>query len=260
MISSTMPSAKYSCSGSPLMFSNGSTAIEGGPGKASPGSPSRWAVAKAETRGKGRRGKLPVGPGKARPVTANRFGEQREVMVGRRLHTGRPAADDGLVDADGLSEPPAAEIAGLQDEAELAREVRDRGHAAPPLPDVRAGSPLAGGAATPRTPTQLLAPNASAKVHSGGRRRTARPVEEASDVRPDRHHCPALCFVLREPPCRSAATFCDERPPRQTRARRDGRLSTLRGQTPLDTTAGSGCTHESKVVSRRKCSGTGGLR
>ena len=29
MISSTMPSAKYSCSGSPLMFWNGSTAIEG---------------------------------------------------------------------------------------------------------------------------------------------------------------------------------------------------------------------------------------
>src|SRR5215475_10501838 len=29
MISSTMPSAKYSCSGSPLMFWNGSTAMEG---------------------------------------------------------------------------------------------------------------------------------------------------------------------------------------------------------------------------------------
>ena len=29
MISSTMPSAKYSCSGSPLMFWNGNTAIEG---------------------------------------------------------------------------------------------------------------------------------------------------------------------------------------------------------------------------------------
>ena len=29
MISSTMPSAKYSCSGSPLMFANGSTAIDG---------------------------------------------------------------------------------------------------------------------------------------------------------------------------------------------------------------------------------------
>ena len=28
MISSTIPSAKYSCSGSPLRFSNGSTAIE----------------------------------------------------------------------------------------------------------------------------------------------------------------------------------------------------------------------------------------
>ena len=29
VISSTIPSAKYSCSGSPLMFWNGSTAIEG---------------------------------------------------------------------------------------------------------------------------------------------------------------------------------------------------------------------------------------
>ena len=29
MMSSTMPSAKYSCSGSPLMFLNGSTAMEG---------------------------------------------------------------------------------------------------------------------------------------------------------------------------------------------------------------------------------------
>jgi hypothetical protein len=31
MISSTIPSAKYSCSGSPLMFWNGSTAMDGGP-------------------------------------------------------------------------------------------------------------------------------------------------------------------------------------------------------------------------------------
>jgi hypothetical protein len=37
MISSTMPSAKYSCSGSPLMFWNGSTAIDGLSGKASDG-------------------------------------------------------------------------------------------------------------------------------------------------------------------------------------------------------------------------------
>jgi hypothetical protein len=29
MMSSTIPSAKYSCSGSPLMLENGSTAIEG---------------------------------------------------------------------------------------------------------------------------------------------------------------------------------------------------------------------------------------
>jgi hypothetical protein len=34
MMSSTMPSAKYSCSGSPLMFWNGRTAIEGLSGRA----------------------------------------------------------------------------------------------------------------------------------------------------------------------------------------------------------------------------------
>jgi hypothetical protein len=37
MISSTMPSAKYSCSGSPLTFWNGSTAIEGLSGSAKAG-------------------------------------------------------------------------------------------------------------------------------------------------------------------------------------------------------------------------------
>src|SRR5438309_3554263 len=37
MISSTMPSTKYSCSGSPDMFWNGNTAIEGLSGKVSGG-------------------------------------------------------------------------------------------------------------------------------------------------------------------------------------------------------------------------------
>jgi hypothetical protein len=36
MISSTMPSAKYSCSGSPDMFWNGSTAIDGLSGSGRP--------------------------------------------------------------------------------------------------------------------------------------------------------------------------------------------------------------------------------
>src|SRR6516165_6410965 len=36
MISSTMPSAKYSCSGSPLIFWNGKTAIDGLSGSAGP--------------------------------------------------------------------------------------------------------------------------------------------------------------------------------------------------------------------------------
>src|SRR6266446_6152293 len=37
MISSTMPSTKYSCSGSPLIFANGSTAIDGLSGSARAG-------------------------------------------------------------------------------------------------------------------------------------------------------------------------------------------------------------------------------
>ena len=40
MMSSTMPSAKYSCSGSPLKFWNGSTAIEGRSGKGNGFAPS----------------------------------------------------------------------------------------------------------------------------------------------------------------------------------------------------------------------------
>ena len=36
MISSTMPSAKYSCSGSPLRFWNGNTAIDGLSGRGGP--------------------------------------------------------------------------------------------------------------------------------------------------------------------------------------------------------------------------------
>src|SRR5271168_4674416 len=39
MISSTMPSTKYSCSGSPLMFWNGSTAIDGLSGRVSAAAP-----------------------------------------------------------------------------------------------------------------------------------------------------------------------------------------------------------------------------
>ena len=43
MMSSTMPSAKYSCSGSPLMFWNGSTAIDGLSGSGSAGARARRA-------------------------------------------------------------------------------------------------------------------------------------------------------------------------------------------------------------------------
>jgi len=49
MISSTMPSAKYSCSGSPLMFWNGMTASDGLSG--SGGAPLGWrAEVSATTR------------------------------------------------------------------------------------------------------------------------------------------------------------------------------------------------------------------
>jgi hypothetical protein len=44
MISSTMPSAKYSCSGSPLILAKGSTAIEGLSGRARGGAVSSGAI------------------------------------------------------------------------------------------------------------------------------------------------------------------------------------------------------------------------
>jgi hypothetical protein len=50
MISSTIPSAKYSCSGSPLMFSKGSTAMEGLSGS---GSTRGWLTAEPEFTAEG---------------------------------------------------------------------------------------------------------------------------------------------------------------------------------------------------------------
>ncbi|HJQ55302.1 MAG TPA: hypothetical protein VJ890_00260, partial [Vineibacter sp.] len=47
MISSTMPSLKYSCSGSPLMLLNGSTAIDGRFGKLSAASDGAGGIAAA---------------------------------------------------------------------------------------------------------------------------------------------------------------------------------------------------------------------
>ena len=49
MMSSVMPSAKYSCSGSPLMLVNGSTASEGLSGRGSTGADDGDATLKART-------------------------------------------------------------------------------------------------------------------------------------------------------------------------------------------------------------------
>src|SRR3974377_1300577 len=70
MTSSTMPSAKYSCSGSPLKLAKGSTAIEGLSGRAGAGEPPspasrRWRSAPSPPlRGGGAPGAAPRGGGR----------------------------------------------------------------------------------------------------------------------------------------------------------------------------------------------------
>ena len=51
MMSSTTPSAKYSCSGSPLMFRNGKTAIDGLSGRTKLGAGTSCDVAGSTARG-----------------------------------------------------------------------------------------------------------------------------------------------------------------------------------------------------------------
>src|SRR5262249_44397084 len=113
MISSTMPSAKYSCSGSPLILANGNTAIDGLSGRGGFPSPASrlWRSAPSPAmRGRGDPGAIAagVGEGGAYPVDADRPCDvlellrtdilKNEVELARDilLHAGRDANPAGL--------------------------------------------------------------------------------------------------------------------------------------------------------------------
>src|ERR1700746_1915821 len=66
MISSTMPSTKYSCSGSPLILANGNTAIGGLSGNGNGGGPAAPPSPPASPHSRALRAALPRGPGRAR--------------------------------------------------------------------------------------------------------------------------------------------------------------------------------------------------
>ena len=81
MISSTMPSAKYSCSGSPLILANGSTAIDGLSGSGSAG-------------GAGADGLFAAAVSVANPVDPHRPGDVLDLLLAQILEDkGQPVAD-----------------------------------------------------------------------------------------------------------------------------------------------------------------------
>src|SRR6202022_2455790 len=100
MISSTMPSTKYSCSGSPLMFWNGSTAIDGlsgsGMGGPPPPRPPPLALGTLSRMGGGggpRRLSDGVGEGRANPVDPHRAGNVLDLLFAQILEDkGQPVA------------------------------------------------------------------------------------------------------------------------------------------------------------------------
>src|SRR5437868_8512188 len=103
MISSTMPSAKYSCSGSPLILAKGNTAIDGFSGRARAGEPSsasrRWRSAPSpgplHSAGEGgpRRGSVGMGEGRADPVDPHRPRDVFDLLLAEMLEgEGQPVA------------------------------------------------------------------------------------------------------------------------------------------------------------------------
>src|SRR5580704_6629277 len=96
MISSTMPSAKYSCSGSPLILANGSTAIEGLSGSGSAGLPSpasRGTLSRIAGEGGPRRARGGVGEGRAHPVDPHWAGNVFYLLLAQILEDkGQPVA------------------------------------------------------------------------------------------------------------------------------------------------------------------------
>src|SRR6266550_992224 len=104
MISSTMPSAKYSCSGSPDMFWNGSTAIDGLSGSGSAGSvaPTRAGALPPPAR---KRGRVRVGAFRSHPVDPNRPGEILQALLADIGEGAIEAAVDLVVDDAGDADP-----------------------------------------------------------------------------------------------------------------------------------------------------------
>src|SRR5437899_6218476 len=88
MISSTMPSAKYSCSGSPLILANGSTAIDGLSGSARAGgsaAPTRTEGAlPSPARGRSR-GRVREGAFRLHSVDAHRPGDVLDLLLAEIL-------------------------------------------------------------------------------------------------------------------------------------------------------------------------------
>ena len=112
MISSTMPSAKYSCSGSPLILAKGSTAIDGLSGSGSDWwSRRRWA--------------LGGGAGVANPVDPHRPGDVLDLLLAQILEDeGQPVAHV-VVDRVG-DEHPAGIGQGFEPRGDV-DAVADRG-------------------------------------------------------------------------------------------------------------------------------------
>ena len=97
MISATVPSAKYSCSGSRLMFVKGRTAIDGLSGRASAGAPAIRAGYGTRSTGCGYHAISPNGPGNVLEVLLTHIGEgQVEPAGGIFLNAGRDANAAGL--------------------------------------------------------------------------------------------------------------------------------------------------------------------
>ncbi len=89
MISSTMPSAKYSCSGSPLILANGSTAIDGLSGSGSAG-----ATAARRPSGPRSRGRVGEGAFRSDTVDPHRSGDVLDLLLAEVIEDkGQPVAD-----------------------------------------------------------------------------------------------------------------------------------------------------------------------
>jgi hypothetical protein len=93
MISSTMPSAKYPCSGSPLMLAKGSTAIDGLSGSGNAGGSAAPTRAPCALPSPAMRGRVRVGAFGSHAVDAHRPGDVLDLPLAQILEEeGQPVA------------------------------------------------------------------------------------------------------------------------------------------------------------------------